>query len=106
MDEFDFTTIVANIDKANEYRKNNYYTNFYKKPLDEYDYTKEVIEVEDWSGLKGKMTLGDFSKYIGSRPEDVAANVRKHLRGEPMNKCLVRKFRENFKKITFGEDCL
>lgn len=106
MDAFDFSKILANAEKAQEYKRNNYYTNYYNHPIDEYDYTKEVIEVEDWEGYKGKMTLGDFSKYIGCHPERVAEQVQGHLKGEGMSKVMLRKFKANFKKINFGEGWL
>lgn len=105
-DKFDFTNIIAKMEAAQEYKRNNYYTNYYKHPIDEYDYTKELIEVEDWDGLKGKMTLYDFARYIGSDPRIVQENILKHLAGEGVSKPLLKRFKENFKKITFMEGLL
>lgn len=62
---FNFDEIVAKIPAVEEYKRNNYYTNMYHHPLDTvYDYENEFIDVEDWKGRKGHMTVVDLARYI------------------------------------------
>lgn len=106
MDYFDFTDFAKKAKAASEYKRNNFYTNYYNHPVDEYDYTKEVIEVEDWEGLKGKMTWVDFARFLNTDIRTLKLNVIKHVRGEGMSKPLIKRFQKYFKKIHINSEDL
>lgn len=106
MERFDFTDIIKRIEAAKKYKTDNYYTNYFNHPIDEYNYMKETISVEDWNGLKGKMTLIDFARYIGVKPETVLTAFEKNLQGKTVDASVLRKFRTNFKKIDFNMEDL
>lgn len=106
MDQFNFDDFEEKIKAAEQYKRDNYYTNYYKRPIDEYDYTKELIEVEDWEGRKGKMTLYDFCNYIGTGMNYIRDAVLQYKATGKISKVILNRFKRHFKKINFMEGAL
>lgn len=99
---FNFDSIVAKIPAVEQYKKDHYYTNYYNRCLDEYDWDKELIEVEDWEGRKGVMTYQDFAKLIGTSSHMLYIWIEDYKNGD-VSPVFIRRMKNKFKKINFRE---
>lgn len=100
---YNFDEILEKKCEAIKYKRENYYTNYYNHIIDQYDYTQEVVEVEDWEGRKGRMTYRDFARYIGVTYETLIKYLHDYISTDEISIKFRNTLKKYFKRVHIAE---
>lgn len=91
--------LLERVKLVGEVKKANYYTNYYNHCLDEYNYDKEIIWVQDYQDRCGWMTPADFGKFIGMEVGNIQNAFKSYIETGKLSRTLYTRIKDKFKNI-------